>query len=185
MLSGGRGSRLGGADKSALTVGGCTLLEHALRAVAGADEVVVVGDRPPEPSERAVVYVRERPTYAGPAAALLTGVDALTVDHALVLVLAVDMPMVTVATAERLRGAATGREGAVLVDEAGRRQLALALNREALAAITPARADWEGMAIWRLLRGIDLVEVPAESAEARDIDTAADLADLRAEADPG
>src|SRR5688572_27736790 len=67
VLAGGRAERLEGADKAALDVAGATLLDRALRAVAGARTVVVVGDE--RPTDVPVVWTRERPAYGGPVAA--------------------------------------------------------------------------------------------------------------------
>lgn len=181
VLSGGRGARLGGTDKGALRLGDRTLLDRALDAVRGAEEVVVVGDRPPD--THGVTYVRERPAYGGPGAALLTGAATLTRDQTAAMVLAVDMPMVTPETVDRVRRAAAGGDGAVLVDESGRRQLALVLDLARLGQIAPDQQDWAGLPFWRLLRRLDLIEVPAVGSEARDIDTAADLAALRGTVD--
>jgi len=99
ILAGGRSSRLGGVPKDQLMAGAATLLECALAAARGASRVVVVG---PEwgslPS--AVLRCREDPPFAGPAAAIATGLAALaSAAHAervlqapLTLVLACDMP---------------------------------------------------------------------------------------------
>lgn len=180
VLTGGTGARLGGVDKAALTVRGRTLLEHALAAVADADEVVVVGD--PRPTARAVAWTREAPPGGGPAAALLAGVEALTTGAGLVRVLACDMPGMTAATFGRLAAAVTERgDGAVLVDEHGRRQTLAAVYRVAAlrAAGPPDRAAASGLPLRRLLAGLDLGEVPAEGTEAQDVDTWADLLRLR------
>src|SRR6478736_7808849 len=126
VLAGGRGARLEGADKAGIEVGGRTLLAWALDAVVDAREVVVVGD--PVPTERPVTFTRESPRYGGPAAALLTGCDALARRPATIGVLAVDMPRVTPYTFRRLHEAAQGRDGAFLTDADGRRQLAGVLD---------------------------------------------------------
>ena len=73
VLAGGRAERLDGADKAALDVAGATLLDRALRAVAGARTVVVVGDE--RPTDVPVVWTRERPAYGGPVAATYAGRD--------------------------------------------------------------------------------------------------------------
>jgi molybdopterin-guanine dinucleotide biosynthesis protein A len=167
VLAGGAGRRLGGVDKAALELGGRTLLDRALEAVAGADEVVVVGD--PHPAPPGVRFVREDPPYGGPAAALLAGLAALP--EGPVAVLACDMPGVTAATFERLRTAADGHDGSVLVDADGRRQPALVL-------LTRPSAETEAAALWRLLAPLDLVAVAALGLEHRDVDTWADVHDL-------
>lgn len=181
VLAGGTAARMDGVDKSAVELGGRTLLAHAVDAFRDADEVVVVG--PSVPTERPVTFVVEDPPRGGPVAGLLTGVDALL--HRprpvglLVGVLAVDMPRVTPATLRRLRAAAAGRDGAFLVGADGRRQLAGVLDAARLAAVRPDVAGQHGMALHRLLAPLDLADVAATGDEATDVDTWADLHDLR------
>ena len=82
ILSGGTGRRLGLIDKSALIVGGRTLLERAIGSVLGAEQIVVVGPAPAAalalptggPSIR---FTLEDPVGGGPAAGLLAGRDAM------------------------------------------------------------------------------------------------------------
>lgn len=176
VLAGGRGSRLDGADKAGVEVAGRTLLATTLDAVVDAGEVVVVGT--PVPTDRPVTFTLEDPRHGGPAAALLTGVDALLRPTRLVAVTAVDMPRLTSATFARLRDAATGRDGAALVGSDGRRQLVLVLDRARLAAVRPPYEQQHDLAIHRLLAPLDLAAVPAVGEEHRDVDTWADLRDL-------
>jgi molybdopterin-guanine dinucleotide biosynthesis protein A len=171
VLAGGTGERLGGVDKASIVVGGRTLLERVLASFAGAAEVVVVGDERPAPA--GVRWVREDPPYGGPAAGLLAGRDALATDPAWLAVLAVDMPHVTAATWARLAGAAGEHDGAALVDGDGRRQLALLLRTRRFDEVRPAAGD--RLAVHRLLAPLDLVGVPAEGEEARDVDQPSDL----------
>lgn len=176
VLAGGRASRLSGADKASIEVGGRTLLEYALDAVLDASEVVVVGDQ--VPTHRPVTFVREDPAYGGPVAGLLTGRDALLRDFPWLVVLAVDMPRLTAETVRRLLDAAQARDGAVLTDPGGHRQLAFTVATERLDAVRPDREEQHGAAIRALLEPLDLAAVPARGDEHRDIDTFADLRDL-------
>src|SRR3954452_3554509 len=144
ILSGGAAARLDGADKSALEHAGRTLLEHALDAVAAASEVVVVG--PSVPTAHAVTFVRESPPGGGPLAGLSAGVAALRRSPPLVLVLAVDMPHVSPHTVARLLTAVGDEDGAWLVDDAGRRQLAGVVRR----GLVPAAGDAHGVPMRRL-----------------------------------
>lgn len=176
VLAGGRAARLDGADKAAVEWRGRTLLEHALAALGEADEVVVVGD--PIPTARPVAFTRERPRFGGPVAGLLAGRDALSSSPELLVVLAVDMPRVTAETVRRLHAAASGRDGAFLVDATGRRQLAGVVRTARLDAVRPAPEEQHGMALHRLLADLDLAEVAAVGPEGRDVDTWADLRDL-------
>lgn len=176
VLAGGQGARLGGIDKAGIEVGGRTLLAWTLDALVDAAEVVVVGDQ--VPTARPVTFVREDPRHGGPVAALCTGLDALLRTTSYVAVVPVDMPRLTPATLSRLREAAAGEEGAALVGPDGRRQLALVLSTARLAEIRPGHEAQHGMAMWALLRELDLREVPARDEEHRDIDTWADLRDI-------
>lgn len=176
ILAGGTAARLDGVDKASVEIGGRTLLAHALDAVVDAAEVVVVGD--PVPTERPVTFTRESPRYGGPVAALLTGRDALLRETATLAVLAVDMPRLTPDTFRRLQEAGSGRDGAVLVDPDGRRQLALVLDVARLDAVRPDHEAQHDLALHRLLSLLTLAEVAALGEEHRDIDTWSDLRDL-------
>ncbi len=188
VLAGGRAERLGGADKAGLEVDGVPLLERALAAVTDARRVVVVGDERPAPRE--VVWVREEPRYGGPVAATYAGLDALMRGTPVqfrgetgaetpephgstpIVVLAVDMPDVTVGTVRRLVDGADGRDGAVLTD-GGRRHLAFAVSMAALDRVRPVPAT--GAAMRDLWSALDLAEVPARGGEAHDVDRWSDL----------
>ena len=173
VLAGGTAARLDGADKASLEHAGATFLEHALAATRDAGEVVVVGE--PVPTSRPVTFVREDPPLGGPVAGLLAGRRALAGRPDAVVVLAVDMPFVTVSTVRRLVGAA-GRDGAALTDTDGRRRLVLLLRTDALDAT--ATGDPHGRSVRSLLEPLDLADVPAEGHEARGVDTWQDLRDL-------
>lgn len=174
ILAGGTAVRLDGADKAGIEYAGRTLLEHALATVSAARETVVVGDV--VPTSRPVTFVREEPAYGGPAAALLAGRDALPRPAGHLAVLAVDMPLVGAGTLDRLLAAATGRDGAFLVDARGRRQLAGVVGVPALDRVRPD--DVHGLPLHRLLAPLDLALVGAHGAEASDVDTWEDLRDL-------
>ena len=181
ILAGGTGARLGGADKASLDLGGRSLLRHAVDAAAAATRIVVVGDpvEPPLLATTPVHFVREEPAYGGPAAALLTGIGLLPSDAVTVVVLAVDMPLVTAATVTRLLDAARESHGAALVDPAGRRQLAMALDLARLREVAPPPGTWHGLPLRRLLAALDLVAVEPLGEEGRDVDVWSDLHDLR------
>ena len=178
VLAGGTAARMDGIDKAGLELGGRTLLEWAIDAFVDADEVVVVGPRS-APTTRPVTFTREDPPKGGPVAGLLTGVDALLGAPAVVGVLAVDMPRVTAYTVRRLRDAATGHDGAFLVDADGRRQLAGVVSAARPRGVRPDLEHQHGMSLRALLAGLDLAAVPADGAEARDVDTWTDWRDLQ------
>lgn len=177
ILAGGTAVRMDGVDKASVELAGRTLLAHALDAVVDAGETVVVGD--PVPTDRPVTFTREDPSGGGPAAGLLAALDAFVRRPPLVAVLAVDMPRVRPATFTRLLAACDGRDGALLVGPDGRRQLCGVLSVALLDAVAPQPEFRPGLAMHRLLSLLDLAEVPAVGDEARDVDSWADLRDLR------
>ena len=128
VLSGGSAVRFQGADKASIEIAGVTLLEHVLGALAEVPEVVVVGDE--VLTSRPVSFVREDPPGGGPAAGLLAGLAGFPRPPRLVVVLAVDMPLVTTATVSRLMLSAE-EDGALLVDGDGRQQYLCAVYRAA------------------------------------------------------
>ena len=158
VLAGGRGSRLGGVDKSALVHRGSTLLEHALEAVAGARRVVLVGDRDPVAG---TLHAVEDPPGAGPAAAVAAGLAALADPAPLVAVLASDVPEVVTAFAQLT---ATGRP-LVAVDLDGRRQHLLALYPGPELMVRTQRGAQEGRSMQELVEGLDVQEVQIDVSD--------------------
>ena len=93
ILAGGRGERLGGANKALIEIGGKRLIERALEAVAECTPVILsIGDA--DFGWPALVPVPDLPTdYGGPLAGVAAAVDHLqAAPPALLLTLAVDTP---------------------------------------------------------------------------------------------
>ena len=183
LLSGGDAVRLGGADKATIEVGDRTLLEHALTALADATEVVAVGDQ--VPTSRPVTFTREDPRGGGPVAGLLAGLGAFARMPEVVVVLAVDMPLVTSATVRRLV-ASVSDDGAVLVDASGRTQyLCAAYDTAALGRARAALDDpsGHGVPMRRFVADLRVAEVDDTDDEAHDLDTWDDLVELRRRVD--
>lgn len=178
VLTGGTAVRLDGADKAGLEIGGETLLERVLAALVEIPDVpgvVIVGDD--VPTSRPVTFRREDPPGGGPLAGLIAGLGGFPRAPEWVCVLAVDLPMVSSATIARLwlnRGA----DGAVLVDGAGRRQYLCAIySATRLRELAPD--DAHGASVRAVVDRLDLAEVEAVGLEARDVDTWADVRQLR------
>ena len=94
VLAGGRSSRFG-SDKLAARVGGGTLLDRSVAAVAAvAIEIVVVvapgDDRTPAAVDRPVRVVADRAAHGGPLVGLLKGLESI--DQPLAIVVGGDMP---------------------------------------------------------------------------------------------
>mgnify|MGYP001302936654 CR=1 FL=1 len=187
VLSGGRGSRLGGVDKGALVVGGRSLLDTALEACRGSRRTVVVG---PVPAGKDVVTTRESPAYGGPAAAVVAGLQALRAvcDEAgepaapLTLLLACDLPGAEAGVPLLLAGLRQDPEGDgwCLAEADGRLQWLFAIYRT--AALEEAAAELgeaRDVSMGRLLRPLRLRGIPAPESVTADVDTPEDAARWR------
>ena len=180
VLAGGRSARLGGQPKPQLDVGGRTMLAAVLAAVDGAAQRIVVG--PPQPVPDGVELVRETPPGGGPVPALAAGLAAVDPATEVVAVLAADLPFVTRALVEELRGRLDG-DGVLVVDGTGRDQLLLGLWRTAAlraAAVgarahAPLRGVLAPLSVTRYRPPV----VPGEPAPWTDCDTPAELARAR------
>lgn len=181
VLAGGQAARLGGVDKPAVKVGDVTMLDRVLAAVSGATRRIVVGGqlRP----QAADVCTCEEPPGGGPVAAIAAGLPH--VGEPVALVLAADLPFLTAGTVEDLlAGLATGVDAAVLVDEAGRDQLLLALWRTAALrsrlAVIGGPAGPAGRPVRELFDTVPAARIPGGSQAGQpppwlDCDTAEDL----------
>ena len=203
ILAGGRSTRLGGTPKAALRIGGATLLEITCRAVSGADRIVVVGPEPAaalRPQRGAdssrdelpeVVFVREDPPFAGPAAALAAALTqqagvAAPASARWVMVLACDMPRSPVLVQTLLGAAAADPTTSVMAREGGRDQplAGLYLRGEVEAAVAAAAAAGGvgNLSMKALLARVRVRPVPVPPGTTLDVDTWADARALGVDA---
>ncbi|MCC7128611.1 MAG: NTP transferase domain-containing protein [Microbacteriaceae bacterium] len=183
VLAGGKSSRLGSVAKTDLRFNGLSLLENTLKALSGADRIVVVG---PEdlPIAEGVWLTRESPPFSGPVAAIVAGARLLDREDAseMVVILACDMPNL-----EPLIPMLTSRleqspndEAVVAVDSRGRRQhLAAAIRTEALKRRVGELPDnGRDLPASRIYVGIETGELEISGEETEDVDTWEDAARL-------
>ncbi|WP_327093358.1 NTP transferase domain-containing protein [Nocardia vinacea] len=143
VLAGGRASRMGGVDKPAIIIGGRSMLDAALAAVAPCARTVVVGPHRPELDAR-IVQVREVPPGSGPVAAVGAGLRALGPTAApLVVVLAADLPFLSQTTVAELirRGIESGADAVFAADESGRPQYLIGVWRRTALTEALTRLD--------------------------------------------
>jgi molybdopterin-guanine dinucleotide biosynthesis protein A len=101
ILAGGRATRLGGADKASLVVGGRRIVERQLAALASiAGDVRIVANDPARYADLGIAVVADLIAGAGPLGGVYTAL--VEARHDRVLVLACDLPFVTAALLERL-----------------------------------------------------------------------------------
>lgn len=117
---------MGGVDKPAIVVGGQSMLDAALTAVAGCARTVVVGPHRPElPPE--ILQAQEIPAGGGPVAAIAAGLGMLSdcefpAGH--IVVLAADMPFLTMRAVDELlmHARESGADAVFAADASGRPQ---------------------------------------------------------------
>jgi molybdopterin-guanine dinucleotide biosynthesis protein A len=159
VLSGGAGRRMGGVDKSALTVGGHSMRDRVLAAAvaAGAAPCVVVG--PADALPPGVDAIREEPPGGGPVAAVAAGLT-LVPEGGLVAVLAADLPLLTPAAVTALQHAVASADGALFVDDTGRRQLLCGVWRtDPLRRVLSVLGNPAGASMRTLVSGLEVNEV--------------------------
>lgn len=185
VLAGGRSSRLDAVAKAELVVDGETLLARTLAAVSAARRIVVVGPSGLAVPAAGVLHAREEPPFGGPAAAIAAGLSVLRHDARLrvgaapaeaTLVLACDMPSIGLAVPILLRGLDDNPEqdGVMAVDSDRLQPLAAGFRTSRLASAIASRTaggPLDGIPVFRLLDGLNLVPVDVPRGSTADVDT--------------
>lgn len=190
VLAGGRASRMAGVAKPQQVVGGSTMLERVLSAVATADVRIVVG--PPQSISKDVIAVQEQPPGSGPVAGVAAGLPY--VDNPVVLVLAGDLPFLDPETIGSLlaglESAGSSDDGsggpvscdlAMLVDENGRDQYLLgAWRTTALRTALAELAHFRARSMRELVHSVRVHRIAANPRAGvpnpwMDVDTAEEL----------
>jgi len=168
VLAGGASSRLGGADKTAMSLADRPMLDYVFHAVAEARNVIVVGPR--RATARPVEWCREDPPGGGPAAGIAAALPAVTTEY--VVVVAGDQPLLSLETVRLLLASSQGADGAIGVDAGGRPQWLVGVWRTEVLR----RCGLTGGASLRDTLGrLDWIAVPLPDDEATDCDTPDDV----------
>lgn len=171
ILAGGAGRRLGGIDKTAITVGDSTLLERVVAAVIDADRIICVG--PERETTVDAEWTREDPPGGGPVAALTAGMQHVRAP--VVMVLAVDLPFITREAVHRMVDSCNGGKAVLAVDSDGTPQpLLAAYPTKPLLARLSALGDGHGLPMKRVIDRIPH-SLLAEPGICHDCDTWADV----------
>ncbi|MEV6770368.1 NTP transferase domain-containing protein [Nocardia sp. NPDC051030] len=182
VLAGGRASRMGGVDKPAIVVGGQSMLEAALGAVAAADRTVVVGPHRPElPPE--ILQAQEIPAGTGPVAAIAAGLQALSgceFPAGLIVVLAADMPFLSAQAIDELitHTKESGSDAVFAADASGRPQYLVGVWRRSALSESLNRLDSLVNRPMKAIVPIDTAMVPLAGVD--DCDTPEQVSDARA-----
>ncbi len=190
VLAGGRGSRLGGIDKTALMIDGTSLAARAVGAVSGARAVAYVSSAPAPRwvlAERRIRVAAEDPPWSGPVAAIAAGLEGLADrPQRFTVVLAGDLVGAAPAVEHLLARVAHAVDGVVGVDPDGFSQPLLAVYRtvalrgavaEVLAATRSASpTGGKGASMGAVLARLRLRGVALRGSWCADVDTPADAA---------
>ncbi len=172
ILAGGRGTRLGGANKPGLMLHGQRLVDRVIQASrqAGAARVLVIGDQ--SAGTLADGVLREDPPFAGPLAGIAAGIAQVSSPWCLILACDLQHPDTVISAlldhADRL-----GPDGLVLRDVQGYTQwLAGFYRTQAVAQACAELGDRLINAPARAALGqLDLAELPVDDETTNDIDT--------------
>lgn len=176
VLAGGRATRLGGADKAAVTLNGETLLSRSCRALMPLEpqQIVVVGPAQLLPAAWPVRFVVEEPRFSGPAQAIATAVAALNGldDSTRVTLLPCDLiePAAAVTALARWEGDA---DGAVLSADSRRQWTTLRAPLGALRRAAKSIAPDDS--IRYALRALQLQDLEISADSVRDLDSLSEL----------
>lgn len=136
VLAGGRSRRFGGVDKTRLPLGGRTLLQRAIEALGPLTSAcLVIGSRRPGTPGS----LPDRYPDDGPLGGILTALDAIDTSHALVL--AVDLPFISVALLQDVQRAGAESPVAIMSDANGRLALCLSVRRDCVGMLRAAWSD--------------------------------------------
>ena len=171
VLAGGSARRLGGADKASLELGGRSLLDRALDAVAEAGQVIVVGPRRSTAGD--VIWTQESPAGAGPLAAAAAGLEHVGAET--FVLVAVDYPFVDAGVIASLLDAFGEHDGAALSDDVGRLHFVVGAYRAGSVRTGLRRlGEIENASMHRVFSELDVIGMHNDRA-ALDIDNPEDL----------
>jgi molybdopterin-guanine dinucleotide biosynthesis protein A len=163
ILAGGRARRLGGVDKSALVVGGTSILDRQLAVLRGlTPHILIVASNEHRYEDVGVPVVSDRIRGAGSIGGLYTALlDAPTEQ---IVVIACDMPFLTAPFLSRLAALGAGADAAMPRDGHGLHPTCAAWSRRA-APYLRGHIDRGRLRILDALDGLEVREMdPRELA---------------------
>jgi molybdopterin-guanine dinucleotide biosynthesis protein A len=169
ILAGGRGTRLGGVDKSALVIDGQRLIDRQL-AVLGrlADHLLIVATQPGRFAALGVPVVSDLVPDSGALGGLHTAISAASSD--LTLVVACDMPFLTEAFLQRVvEGAGPDVDAAVPCVDGRLHPLAAAYRRTCLPPLA-RRLEARRLRVVDFLSDVTVRQIGQEELTALDPD---------------
>ena len=174
ILAGGRGRRMGGADKGLVCVGGSPMVVRQLRVLTSlvVESIVVAGDPVPYRDFGARLVTDLHPG-AGPLAGLESALAATTADS--LLLFACDLPFLDAALVTALRDAPAAE--AVVARLAGKAQPLAARYARSILPRVQRRLSRDKLRMLDLVAELDpqWLDFPADTRALFNVNTPADL----------
>jgi molybdopterin-guanine dinucleotide biosynthesis protein A len=160
ILAGGRARRLGGIDKSALRIGGMSILERQLATLRSlTPHILIVASDEDRYREAGVRVVRDRIAGAGSLGGLYTALVEAPTEQ--LVVIACDMPFLTAPFLARLAALGAGAAAVIPRDARGLHPLCAFWSQRAAPHLRTA-IDEGRLRISDALAGLDVRELSAE-----------------------
>ena len=169
ILAGGAARRLGGADKSALVIGGARIIDRQLAVLASVTtDVRVVANDTARYAGLGIPVIADAIANAGPLGGLYSAL--LDARHDRVLILACDLPFVTPALLRRLVAESAGREDidAVVPRSARGLEPLCALYRRRCGEAARARIERGALRVAEFLADLRIRELGPEALSTYD-----------------
>lgn len=168
ILAGGRARRLDGVDKSALPIGGRSILDRQLEVLRSlTPHILIVASEEHRFLEAGVSVVRDRIAGAGSLGGLYTALMEAPTEQ--LVVIACDMPFLTAPFLSRLAALGAGADAAMPRDARGLHPVCAAWARRAAPRLR-ARIDCGQLRILDALDGLDVREMGADDVARFDPD---------------
>jgi molybdenum cofactor guanylyltransferase len=169
ILAGGRASRFGGADKSALVVSGARIIDRALAALSPiASEILIVGDQRDRYAGLGIPVVADLVAGAGPLGGIYTAL--VSARHPWVLVVACDMPFVSTMLFDALVEAIDDAVDAVAPRSARGLEPLCAVYAQRAAPVLRRRVDAGRLRLGEMLAELRVREIAGATLSALDDD---------------
>lgn len=180
VLSGGRGSRMGGCDKSALTIGGERFLDRMQRELCGFGELILSSNDPVMAEGTAFSAVPDHVAGQGPMGGIAASLEAAKFPHAFVT--ACDMPFFNGALVDFVLAAYNGEDALICRTQDGKVHPLCGIYAKTCLPAFLESLEKEHFKLIRLLEDLNcrILDIPGEySRHFVNINTPQDLARAR------
>ena len=172
---------MGGLAKPLLVLGGRTLFERAVDALAAAGAAPIVAVGPVLDEALPVIWAREEPAFGGPAAALAAGIREVPAEWVCVLAGDLARPEDVVERLAALLSGGTDADGIAFTADGREQWLAGMYRAASVRRVLTGLGTLENASVRSMLGGLAIDWIVDDDGITRDIDSLADLDRARTE----